>query len=184
MGVLSMRTVASTRVSSGRVISMTPAPAPNVVSGCVGPSKSSSRRPTVASPEGLAAVTMPSALVRRKRRPAAIAQDGSTRVRMNWGCSRPRRRLGGRCRRSAARSATASRDSISSVRVWRRWSSTCTRAPTQIVARKAIIRTGTARRNSGSAVRSRPIRRLGDRLREALDRIRDVQTHSPRRRAP
>src|SRR4029079_11044096 len=36
----------------------------------------------------------------------------------------------------------------------RRWSSTCTRATTQIVARNAIIRTGTARRNSGSAVRS------------------------------
>src|SRR5262249_21383264 len=54
---------------------------------------------------------------------------------------------------SAAKSATASRDSISSGRVWRRGSSTCTRAPTQIVARDTINRTGTARRNSGSAVR-------------------------------
>ena len=38
---------------------------------------------------------------------------------------------------------------------WRRWSSICTTAPTQIVSRKAMISAGTARRRSGSAVSSR-----------------------------
>src|SRR6185437_6668838 len=37
----------------------------------------------------------------------------------------------------------------------RRWSITCTPAPTQMVTRKAMMRTGTARRRSGSAVKSR-----------------------------
>ncbi len=46
-GALSMRTVASARLSSGSVISSTPAPAPKVVSGCVGPSRSIRRRPIV-----------------------------------------------------------------------------------------------------------------------------------------
>ena len=48
-GAFNMRTVASARVSSGSVISMTPAPAPKVVSGCVGPSRSIRRRPTMSS---------------------------------------------------------------------------------------------------------------------------------------
>src|SRR5580700_5055236 len=38
---------------------------------------------------------------------------------------------------------------------WRRCSSTCTAAPMQIVSMKATMRTGTARRSNGSAVRSR-----------------------------
>src|SRR5580704_19523659 len=38
---------------------------------------------------------------------------------------------------------------------WRRCSSTCTAAPMQIVSMKATMRTGTARRSTGSAVRSR-----------------------------
>src|SRR5262249_43797003 len=153
-GALSMRTVASARVSLGRAISMTPALAPNVVKGCVGPSKSKRRRPIVPSVAGVAAVTTPSALVRKKRRPAAVAQDGSTRVRTNGGCSLVGC-LGDCCRRSAARSAIASSETISLVRVCRRGSTTSTRAPTQKGCTKAMIHTGTARRRRGSAVRSR-----------------------------
>ena len=40
-------------------------------------------------------------------------------------------------------------------RFWRVWSSTCTKAPRQIVIRKAMISVGTARRSAGSAVSSR-----------------------------
>ena len=40
-------------------------------------------------------------------------------------------------------------------RFWRFWSITCTKAPRQMVIRKAMIRVGTARRSAGSAVSSR-----------------------------
>ena len=151
-----MRTVASARELSGSVISMTPAPAPNVVRGCVAPSTSISRRPIVASVAGVAAATTPSGFVRIKRRPAVMAQGGRTCASTCCGCSTAAAGLlSGRCRRSEARSAAASSDRTSLARVCRRWSSTCTRAPTQMVARNAMIRTGTARRRSGSAFSNR-----------------------------
>ena len=40
-------------------------------------------------------------------------------------------------------------------RFCRFWSITCTKAPRQMVIRKAMIRVGTARRSAGSAVSSR-----------------------------
>ncbi len=155
-GAFSMRTVASARLSSGKVISMTPAPAPKVVSGCVGPSRSIRRRPMVASAAGVAAATTPSALVRMKRRPAAVAQGGSARASTSCGrASASAGCLSGCCRRSAAISATASSATTMSLRACRRWSSTCTTAPTQMVARNAMMSTGTARRSKGSAVNRR-----------------------------
>ena len=107
---------------------------------------------------GVAAVTTPSALVSRKRRPAPVAQDGSA-------CGehflRPLDRIvrvasSGCSRRSAARSATASSDAaIVGKRLRGGGRAPARAAPTQMVARKAMIRTGTARRSSGSAVSSR-----------------------------
>ena len=51
-----------------------------------------------------------------------------------------------------------------------------------------MISTGTARRSRGSAVKQPPIRRFGDRLREALDRIgmcrRTRRTGARHRRPP
>ena len=72
----------------------------------------------------------------------------------------PRRRVGGVaprgcCRRSATRSATSSMSSMASAIAWRRWSSTCTTAPTPMVSRKAMMSAGTARRSAGSAVSRR-----------------------------
>ena len=66
---------------------MTPAPAPKVVSGCVAPSRSIRRRPTVSSSAGTAASTVPSALVSRKRRPA---RGGPRRQRLSQHFLRPR----------------------------------------------------------------------------------------------
>ena len=92
-------------------ISSTPAPAPKVVSGCVGPSSSIRRRPRVASVAGVAAATTPSALVRMNWRPASVAHGGSAcvsnllRVLADASLGLAVR---GCCRRSAARSATAS----------------------------------------------------------------------------
>ncbi len=152
-GALSIRTVASARELSGSAISMTPAPAPKVVRGCVAPSTSISRRPIVASVAGMAAAITPSGFVRINRRPVATAQEGRTCASTCCGCSTAAAGLlSGRCRRSEARSAAASSERTSLARVCRRWSSTCTRAPTQMVARNAMIRTGTARR--GAAQRS------------------------------
>src|ERR1700688_2344579 len=44
---------------------------------------------------------------------------------------------------------------MESTMTWRRCSSTCTAAPMQIVSMKATMRTGTARRSTGSAVSRR-----------------------------
>ena len=56
--------------------------------------------------------------------------------------------------RSASRSVTAARSRFSAVRFCRLWSITCTKAPRQMVIRKAMIRVGTARRSAGSAMSS------------------------------
>ena len=56
-------------------------------------------------------------------------------------------------------------------RFCRFWSTTCTKAPRQMVIRKAMIRVGTARRSAGSAISSLMVGRLRDRLRQSLDRI-------------
>ena len=57
--------------------------------------------------------------------------------------------------RSASTSAIAARSRFIAARFCRFWSITWTKAPRQIVIRKAMIKVGTARRNAGSAVRSR-----------------------------
>ena len=88
-----MRTVANARLLSGKVISMTPAPAPKVVSACVGPSRSIRRRPMVASAAGVAAATTPSALVSINRRPAVVAHG---RQCTSEHLLRPRQRVGGK----------------------------------------------------------------------------------------
>ena len=117
-----------------------------------------SRRPIGPPVGGAAAVTMPSALLSRMRRPNAVARAASARSSMS--------RRAGRRRPSAARPAGRSarrrnfgdrrrcRGSASAI-AWRRWSSTCTTAPTPMVSRKAMISAGTARRSAGSAVSSR-----------------------------
>ena len=77
--------MASARLSSGRVISSTPAVAPKVVSGWPAPSTSIKRRPTAGSWPGEAAVTTPFLSVSRKRRPSAVAQAGNARASSSCG---------------------------------------------------------------------------------------------------
>ena len=56
--------------------------------------------------------------------------------------------------RSARMSVSASRSRFMAARFCRFWSITCTKAPRQMVIRKAMISVGTARRSAGSAVSS------------------------------
>src|SRR5262249_14320601 len=84
-GGVSMRAGASTRVSFGRRNFRKPAPAPDVGGGWGGAQKAAKRRPTGGAAGGIFAVTIPSALVKKNRRPAAAAQGGKTRVRVIGG---------------------------------------------------------------------------------------------------
>ena len=173
---LSMRTVASTRVSSGRVISSTPALAPKVVSGWVGPEQVDQ-----AAADGVRRwpawrpMTMPSRIGQEElRRPSAVAQVGSTRSERSPGPARRRRHgcFSGWFSRSAARSATAS--------MRRRRCSTRSggagRAPARGRRRRWWQKGDDQHRNRAPQQRlggqQPPIRRLGDRLREAFDGIR------------
>ena len=67
---------------------------------------------------------------------------------------RSRRTEARRSMRSASRSVRAARSRRADARFCRLWSMTCTKAPRQMVMRKAMISVGTARRSVGSAVNS------------------------------
>ena len=104
---------------------------------------------------GVAASTMPCALVKRKRRPAAD-RPSRQRVRQCFMWGLPLARAASADVSSARRQGRRQRPALPPVvEGLPRWSITCTPAPTQMVARKAMISTGTARRSSGSAVNSR-----------------------------
>ena len=108
--------------------------------------------------------------------PPGAGRPARQRARENF--LRPFDGIGGRhaADRSTARSATASSSITMSLSVCRRWSSACTKAPTHMVARKAMISTGTARRSNGSAVSSRRYAGL------AIDCARPLMESRTRRR--
>ena len=156
-GFFRARTVAKAASPSASVISMVPAAAPKVVSGCDGPSTSRiCRARAVCGSSGRLATMVPSPSATRTRRPAPAAQAGSacssaSEVRGRCGC---RRAPGDRARRRNDRRAPR----------WSAWRRTrpggdvrapARAAPMQIVTMKAMMRTGTARRSSGSAVKRR-----------------------------
>ena len=156
-GALSMRTVASARLSSGkrdfhdagagaeggerlrRTEQVDQAAADGGVGGRRGGRHHALRigqheaPPGGRSPRAAARGRAPPADAPARRRGCAAAVAGA------------RRRY--RRRRRARRSYRC--------RACRRWSSTCTAAPTQMVSRNAMISTGTARRSNGSAVNRR-----------------------------
>ena len=155
-GFFSARTVAKAVSPSGSAISMVPAAAPNVVSGCDGPSTSRIWRPRQlrlvrhAGDDRAVAVGDQNA-------PAGAGRPDRQRLLQRFGGARQMRscpaaddRARWRNDRRAPRCVA-----VASNTTWRRCSSTCTAAPTQIVNMKATMRTGTARRSSGSAVSRR-----------------------------
>jgi hypothetical protein len=151
----SVRTVASARVPSASVISSTPALAPRMVKGCASPSTSSSRRPFCSVPACDVATMTPSELLSRTRRPKSVVRCKVARSSRLRGVASGLDSPASRSSRSETKSAMVSSSLMDSIMTWRRWSSTCTTAPTPMVRRNAMISAGTARRSAGSAISSR-----------------------------
>jgi len=78
-GFFNARTVAKAAAPSGSVISSVPAAAPNVVSGCDGPSTSRIWRPSFSGSLGTLAMIVPLASPTMIDRPCAVAQAGRAR---------------------------------------------------------------------------------------------------------
>ena len=146
--------------------------APKVSSGCVAPSTSISRRPSDACRAARCgadhAVAVGDARIAHagdddavgvgRRAPAGLAPaprpDRAARARPACARSVRLRACSARAARRGNRRCRSCRATISAI-AWRRWSSTCTNAPTQMVSRNAMMSAGTARRSAGSAVSSR-----------------------------
>ena len=153
------RWVASAPPPFGRIMSVTMFCAPGAASNCAvemtSRMRSGSPRPVSS---GTRARMRWSALAMMTWRPVAPPQDGIRPGRI--ACSRSMltarscRTEVRRSMRSARMSDSAAMSRFMVARFCRLWSITCTKAPRQMVTRKAMIRVGTARRSAGSAVSS------------------------------
>ena len=157
---LTSRSVASALPPLGRIISVTPPCWPGRVRNCAALMTSRIRSVSPSSPSrGTRATIRPSAPVTRTWRPAAMPHDGmksgSNFCRRSTEAARSGRIVPMRSRRSASRSASADTSRFIEARFCRLWSITWTKAPMQMVIRKAMMRVGTARRSAGSAINAR-----------------------------